>query len=67
MSHPRAELEGQTHPRLLGVRIAESAPIEDLILELPPGFNVLYGRNGAGKTRILQGIAECAATQATTS
>jgi len=50
--------EGLTYPRLLGVRIEEAPPIADLFFGLEPGLTVLYGRNGASKTRLLDAIAE---------
>lgn len=44
-------------PRLLGVRVKRSGPIEDAFLWLPEkGLTVLYGRNGAGKTHLLRAI-----------
>ena len=47
-----------THPRLIGVRIVDSPPIADVFVEMTPGLVVAYGRNGAGKTRMLDGIRE---------
>ena len=46
------------YPQLIGLRIQHEGPIEDLYLELPEGLHVLYGRNGAGKTRILRGVRD---------
>lgn len=38
---------------LLRVRVAGFGPLEGLELELAPGLNVVYGRNEAGKTTLL--------------
>ena len=43
-------------PKLLGVRVERSGPIDDVFLRLPEGMTVLYGRNGAGKTHLLRAI-----------
>ena len=43
-------------PRLLGVRVQRSGPIDDVFLRLPEGMTVLYGRNGAGKTHLLRAV-----------
>jgi energy-coupling factor transporter ATP-binding protein EcfA2 len=52
-----------TYPRLIGVRIAECPPIDEAYIDLSPGLVVLYGRNGAGKTRVLTGIERAAVGQ----
>ena len=46
-----------TYPRLLGVRVEHAAPIKDVFFGLTPGLTVIYGRNGAGKTRLLESLA----------
>ena len=48
----------ETYPRLLGLRIADAPPIVEVFLDMSPGLVVAYGRNGAGKTRLLQGIED---------
>ena len=45
-----------TFPTLLGVRLAGPAPIRQVFLGLEPGIMVLYGKNGAGKTKILEAL-----------
>lgn len=45
-----------TYPTLLGVRLAGPAPIRQVFLGLEPGIMVLYGKNGAGKTKILEAL-----------
>jgi hypothetical protein len=42
------------HP--LGVTIAEAHPIGIQNVQLLPGLNVLYGKNGSGKTKILEAV-----------
>lgn len=51
---------------VLGVSIGGSAPIGRIHLELEPGVTALYGRNGAGKTRVLSAVAEALTGQAPT-
>lgn len=46
---------------VLGVSIGGSAPVGRIHLELESGVTALYGRNGAGKTRVLHAIAEALA------
>lgn len=47
-----------TLPELVGVRIADCPPIGEVFVRLDRGLVVLYGRNGAGKTRVLDGIKD---------
>lgn len=43
--------------RLIGVRLAEIPPLgSNHYLELPQGMSVLYGTNGAGKSRVLEAV-----------
>lgn len=43
--------------RLIGVRLAEIPPLgPNHYLELPQGMSVLYGTNGAGKSRVLDAV-----------
>jgi len=44
--------------KLLSISFDQYEPIWDLSLKLEDGMSVLYGRNGVGKSRILQGIKE---------
>lgn len=41
---------------LKGLILDDVAPIIDQVLDLPDGVSVLYGKNGVGKTRILEGV-----------
>ncbi len=45
-------------PRLLGAHLQGGPPLGEIFLDLEPGLVVLYGRNGAGKTRIVEALAE---------
>lgn len=47
-------------PRILGCRIEDFGPIENLSIELREGLNVLYGKNGAGKSQIIDAISQLA-------
>lgn len=42
-------------PRFLGVR-ASGGPLLDTSVALSPGLTVLYGLNGAGKSRLLEAV-----------
>lgn len=44
--------------RLRGVNLAGMPPIRDVYLPLEPGLTVLYGKNGAGKSRVMTGLQE---------
>ena len=46
-----------TRPLLREVTVRNAGPIASVSLDLPEGLTVLYGRNGAGKTQLLQAIA----------
>lgn len=59
-------MTGLPLPHIDGVRIQEAGPIDDLFLPLTTGLTVLYGKNGAGKTRILSAIADAAGNVADT-
>ena len=50
-------LEDSPRPRLLGCRIKEVGSIEETSLSLSQGFNVLYGKNGAGKSQIIDAVS----------
>ena len=44
-----------SQPRLIGLR-SNKPPLRDLAIDLDSDLTVLYGRNGAGKSRILQAL-----------
>lgn len=48
-----------TEPQIRGFRVRNFGPIRQAFVGVHQGVNVLYGKNGAGKTRLLQAI--CAA------
>ena len=41
---------------ILGVSVFDRPPIGTLHLQLEPGLHVLYGKNGAGKTKTLEAV-----------
>lgn len=41
---------------VLGVTLIRPRPLYRTFVPLSPGLSVLYGRNGAGKTRVLEGL-----------
>jgi len=43
--------------RIVGARIRNLAPIDRLDIAIDPDFNVLYGLNGVGKSRLLHALA----------
>ena len=43
--------------RIVGARIRNLEPMESLDLTIDPGFNVLYGLNGVGKSRLLHALS----------
>ena len=47
---------GSPRARLLGLAIQGPPPVGFVALEHRPGVDVLYGLNGAGKTRVLDGL-----------
>lgn len=53
-------LENAPRPRLLGCRIKEVGSIEETSLSLLHGINVLYGKNGAGKSQIIDAVSKLA-------
>jgi len=51
--------EGPAAPaqRIIGARIRDLEPIEQVDIALDPRFNVLYGLNGVGKSRLLHALS----------
>jgi DNA repair protein RecN (Recombination protein N) len=47
---------GQLRPRVEEVRIQGLGVIDEAVLELSPGFNVVTGETGAGKTMVVTGL-----------
>jgi predicted ATP-binding protein involved in virulence len=45
--------------RLESVRLENYACFRDITVEFNPGFNVVVGINGSGKTSLLRGICDC--------
>ena len=50
-------LTGPGH-RILGATILNRGPLGEVHLKLEPGVTVLYGKNGAGKSRLLAEIQD---------
>jgi energy-coupling factor transporter ATP-binding protein EcfA2 len=42
--------------RVVGISLAERGPVGHAQIPIGPGLNVLYGRNGVGKTRLLDAV-----------
>lgn len=53
-------LEHSPRPRFLGCRIKQVGSIEETSLSLLQGINVLYGKNGAGKSQIIDAVSNLA-------
>ncbi|MFI7442407.1 DNA repair protein RecN [Nonomuraea indica] len=52
----RSDGSGQLRPRVEEVRIQGLGVIDEAVLELSPGFNVVTGETGAGKTMVVTGL-----------
>lgn len=50
-------IAGALQIEVIGARLIGPAPIEDLWIPVEPGVHALYGKNGAGKSRILRALA----------
>ena len=51
-----AQVNGKERPRLEEMRIRALGVIEDAVVELSPGFTVVTGETGAGKTMVVTSL-----------